>query len=391
MIRKLPSLTQSVTIGGVLSNHKVVYTYNADGMITGVRHYYYYNDYYYDSEYIVDGTRVLAYQGGDDRGSFYAEYLYDESGSPIGMRYYAYNFETNQRETECVYYFFEKNIFGDIVGVYDEEGDKVLGFTYDAWGNVSITESSEISSLDEGYGTFLKKACIFRYRGYMYESSSGFYYLQTRFYDPAVGRFINADDVGYLGASGDFASYNLFAYCSNNPVMFVDPTGHFIITITLGGALLSAILTAVVDAIIITTAVAAVGLATAMTVDAVQSYKKEKAEEKNEEKEAVSTTEDRKEIYIYRYGSTNPGNLTPSQRDVDLFPITGKGLSFSTIPKPGAAKTTIEAINATGVVYAVPDGPNHVSVFPVGATLEEWHNAGSSSIWTEALKSVVVK
>ena len=230
MIRKLPSLTQSVTIGGVLSNHKVVYTYNADGMITGVRHYYYYNDYYYDSEYIVDGTRVLAYQGGDDRGSFYAEYLYDESGSPIGMRYYAYNFETNQRETECVYYFFEKNVFGDIVGVYDEEGDKVLGFTYDAWGNVSITESSEISSLYEGYGTYLKKACIFRYRGYMYESSSGFYYLQTRFYDSETGRFINAD--GYVSTGTGLLGYNMYAYCNNNPVMYFDPTGSFVISLT---------------------------------------------------------------------------------------------------------------------------------------------------------------
>ena len=138
------------------------------------------------------------------------------------MRYYAYNFETNQRETECVYYFFEKNIFGDIVGVYDEEGDKVLGFTYDAWGNVSITESSEISSLYEGYGTYLKKACIFRYRGYMYESSSGFYYLQTRFYDPAVGRFINAD--GQL--NDGLVGYNMYAYCENNPVLYIDPTGN---------------------------------------------------------------------------------------------------------------------------------------------------------------------
>ena len=94
---------------------------------------------------------------------------------------------------------------------------------------------------------------------------------------------------------------------------------------------------------------------------------------------------------IYRYGGTNPGNLTPSQRDVDLFPITGKGLSFSTIPKPGAAMTTIEALNATGVVYAVKDGAGHVSVHPIGETLADWHNAGSSSVWTTAVKSVVVK
>lgn len=94
---------------------------------------------------------------------------------------------------------------------------------------------------------------------------------------------------------------------------------------------------------------------------------------------------------VYRYGGIRPVNLTPSQRDVDLFPKTGKGLSFSTIPKPGAAMTTIEALNATGVVRAVQDGAGHVSVHPIGGTLEDWHNAGSSSVWTTAVKSVVVK
>ena len=81
----------------------------------------------------------------------------------------------------------------------------------------------------------------------------------------------------------------------------------------------------------------------------------------------------------------NPGNLTPRDSDESI------GLSFSTIPKPGAARTTIDEINATGVVYAVKDGVNHVSVFTVGGTLEDWHNVGSSSVWTQALKSVVIK
>lgn len=58
---------------------------------------------------------------------------------------------------------------------------------------------------------------------------------------------------------------------------------------------------------------------------------------------------------------------------------------------PGAAMITIEALNATGVVYAVQDGPAHVSVRPVGAPMEAWINAGSSSIWTQAVKSVVIK
>jgi RHS repeat-associated protein len=60
----------------------------------------------------------------------------------------------------------------------------------------------------------------------------GFYYLNDRYYDSITGRFLTPDDPSYLGANGDLLSYNLYAYCSNNPVMYVDPTGHFVISIT---------------------------------------------------------------------------------------------------------------------------------------------------------------
>ena len=71
--------------------------------------------------------------------------------------------------------------------------------------------------------TTLGVANPFRYRGYYYDTESGFYYLQSRYYDPEVGRFLNAD--GILGANQDILSYNLYAYCSNNPVNLSDPTG----------------------------------------------------------------------------------------------------------------------------------------------------------------------
>lgn len=86
-----------------------------------------------------------------------------------------------------------------------------------------------------------------------------------------------------------------------------------------------------------------------------------------------------------RYGGTNPGNLTPRNKDRNT------GLSFSTVPAPGAAVTTIEELNATGIVYAIQDGPTHVSVRPVNGTMDEWIDMGTSSIWTQAVKSVVVK
>lgn len=98
---------------------------------------------------------------------------------------------------------------------------------------------------------------------------------------------------------------------------------------------------------------------------------------------------DNKDTVIYRYGGTNPGNLTPKWKDED------SGLSFSTIPpRPGgsAAVTTINALNETGVVYAYQDKKTHVTVVPAAnIPVEAWIKAGSGSVWTKAVKSVVVK
>ena len=72
-----------------------------------------------------------------------------------------------------------------------------------------------------------------RYRGYYYDSETGFYYVSSRYYDPEIGRFISADEATYLGASGTNLGYNLFAYCENNPVTNIDPDGHLVITTTM--------------------------------------------------------------------------------------------------------------------------------------------------------------
>ena len=76
---------------------------------------------------------------------------------------------------------------------------------------------------------------------------------------------------------------------------------------------------------------------------------------------------------IYRYGGTNSGNFVPSSRDVE----TNTGLSFSTVPRPGAAMTTIEELNATGVVYAYQDSLTHITVKPIGGIIAEWRNQGT--------------
>lgn len=70
----------------------------------------------------------------------------------------------------------------------------------------------------------------FRYRGYYYDTDLGLYYLNSRYYDSYTGRFISADSIGFLGANGDIPSYNLYAYCSNNPLMYADPSDHLILS-----------------------------------------------------------------------------------------------------------------------------------------------------------------
>ena len=87
----------------------------------------------------------------------------------------------------------------------------------------------------------------FRYRGYYYDQETGLYYLGSRYYSPTIGRFISADEPVYLGANGNFVSYNLFAYCVNDPINSADPTGHFLIsTAVIIGAIAGGIIGAVV-------------------------------------------------------------------------------------------------------------------------------------------------
>ena len=91
----------------------------------------------------------------------------------------------------------------------------MVKYTYDAWGNHTVEDST-----DCGLGT----RNPFRYRGYYYDTETGLYYLQTRYYDPEIGRFVTIDDVAYL-APDTIGGLNLYSYCNNNPVMCVDPWG----------------------------------------------------------------------------------------------------------------------------------------------------------------------
>ena len=143
--------------------------------------------------------------------------------------------------------FWDYSIYErDIVAVYMDDGTQLLTYSYDAGGNATIEDAYVSDGIDLNIAYARKNP--FRYRGYYYDDTLQLYGLQTRYYDPAIGRFISPDDVSYLGANGDLNSYNLYAYCSNNPVMFTDPTGHSMVLAVLGiGLLIGLIGTAIAD------------------------------------------------------------------------------------------------------------------------------------------------
>ena len=135
------------------------------------------------------------------------DFFYDESGRP-----FAFNYSVDGDIASTYYYIL--NLQGDVVQIIDANGVMQAEYVYSPWGEVISAEGdlAEINPL--------------RYRGYYYDSETGFYYLQSRYYDPENHRFINADIYASTD-SGDAIACNMFAYCGNNPVMLGDKDGEF--------------------------------------------------------------------------------------------------------------------------------------------------------------------
>lgn len=214
---------KTATVG----SNTLSFTYNHDGIrtsktVNGVVH-----------NYTVSGSLILT----EEWGTNLVVYLYDNNGAPIGMRY------RTSSMAEGVFYtfWFERNLQGDVVAVYNETGTKVRSYTYDAWGNKTTTIHNS-----SGTNSYAQYNAI-TYRGYYFDSETNLYYVSSRYYDAKIGRFVNADAIGLLGANEDFASLNLFAYCGNNPVSREDDGGEFwnFVVGAAVGAAISAVTTAV--------------------------------------------------------------------------------------------------------------------------------------------------
>ena len=150
--------------------------------------------------YIWNSSQLMADVGASD--AFY--FHYSSGGELIG-----YTYKTADAETECI---LVKNQQGDVERVISADGTILASYTYDAWGNVLTAEGT------------LAAANPIRYRGYYFDAETGLYYLQSRYYDPAVGRFINADN--YATTYKTSTGANMFAYCLNNPANCKDDGGE---------------------------------------------------------------------------------------------------------------------------------------------------------------------
>ena len=173
------------------SDKAIQMSYDSNGMRTqksvdGVK-----TNYYYDSS-----NNLFALTQGSDTLFFY----YDNSGEVMSV------------SCNGTMYYYIKDLQGDITEIVDKDGKAVAEYAYDAWGNM----------LTEYNGTLtVGKLNPFRYRSYVYDEETGLYYLQSRYYDPFTGRFVNADTNLYTCALG----LNVYAYCYNNYPNYLDRDG----------------------------------------------------------------------------------------------------------------------------------------------------------------------
>ena len=133
-------------------------------------------------------------------GANILDFFYDESGLPYAMKY------------NGTAYYYITNLQGDVMRIVDASQNIVTN--YDPYGKV-LSATGTLAGVNP-----------LRYRGYVYDQETGFYNVSGRYYDPLVSRWINADEQ-ISGVGGDLGGNNLFAYCFNNPVNLIDPTGNW--------------------------------------------------------------------------------------------------------------------------------------------------------------------
>lgn len=200
--------------GNLTSNGDKTYIYNEENRLVEVKNYSNQTiaTFTYDHEgkrnsmTTTSGTVYYHYSGDkvvyetDGSNNITAEYTYDSNGNPATMT------------VSGTTYYYHVNGHGDVMKLTDGSGNVVAQYNYDVWGNI-LSQSGTMASTNP-----------IRYAGYRYEEVTGLYYLMARYYDAEIGRFITRDS--FHGTEDEPLSLNQYAYCNNNPVMYIDPSGN---------------------------------------------------------------------------------------------------------------------------------------------------------------------
>ncbi len=191
----------------------VDYSYNKDGIRTKKTVSNKYTD-----RYILDGDKLVGLErtrkGSTVKDTYY--FIYDEMGTIWEAICYVGG------ATEPVRYFYRTNAQGDVKQIVDKDNNVIAYYDYDAWGGqLAVYDGNDKSVSGDSHFANVNP---FRYRGYVYDNETGFYYLQSRYYDPEIGGFINAD--GYVSTDSSIISMNMYAYCFNNPIVYFDDNGE---------------------------------------------------------------------------------------------------------------------------------------------------------------------
>ena len=180
------------------------YHYNSDG----IRYKKVVNNV--STIYGLDGNRIIYEKGANN-----FIYLY-EGNEIIGL----YDLDAD------LTYFYVKDITGNIISIL-RNNVEVNRYKYDAYGNCEVYKYNSNNELVlDNDDTSIGNKNPFRYKSYYYDKESGLYYLNSRYYNPKIGRFITIDSINYIDENSIYG-YNLYCYCGNNPVMYIDPNGCF--------------------------------------------------------------------------------------------------------------------------------------------------------------------
>ena len=200
--------------GATNGTHTISYSYDENGIRTQKTVNGTVTNYNYH------GSALISQVTGNDTLLF----SYDAAGNVVAVNY------------NGTYYYYVRNGQNDIIRLIDGENNTVVEYAYDSWGTPLSTTGTLASTLGAQNP--------FRYRGYVYDAETGLYYVISRYYDPEIGRWINADN--QLSTGSDLTGLNLFAYCGNNPVNRIDPTGEAWWHWALGAAVVAVVAVATV-------------------------------------------------------------------------------------------------------------------------------------------------